>query len=227
MIKMKKKMNPLLSRFVSFIKIFHCQITFLFFCIEGSKRRKVQICLPKKIMNFEGALDARRKMKTYFHEILDKLEAVKFEMTLRSAKNDAKIYELRNILDQYKKAKTDQSEQSEKELDSTNRWTSTIRWENELLIKIKLETFNNQSVHSIPIFQHGFRADEAITDPKITLLSHLLFSIINEDGATLAIREEEEDETTSTDEYDRDDYDDRTDEDDYNRQLYYMMIRKM
>ena len=178
-------------------------------------------------MNFEGALDARRKMKTYFHEILDKLEAVKFEMTLRSAKNDAKIYELRNILDQYKKAKTDQSEQSEKELDSTNRWTSTIRWENELLIKIKLETFNNQSVHSIPLFQHGFRADEAITDPKITLLSHLLFSIINEDGATLAIREEEEDETTSTDEYDRDDYDDRTDEDDYNRQLYYMMIRKM
>jgi hypothetical protein len=143
-------------------------------------------------MNFKGALDARQKMKTYFHEILDKLEAVKCEMTVRSAENDAKIYELRSILDQYKKANTGRSEQSEKELDSTNRWTSTIHWEKELLIKIKLETFNNQSVHSIPIFQHGFRADEATVDPKITLLSHLLFSIINEDGAKLAIREEDE-----------------------------------
>jgi hypothetical protein len=138
-------------------------------------------------------------MKSYFHEILDKLEAVKFEMTLKSAENDSKIYELKSILGQYKKANTDRSEQSAKELDSTNQWTSTINWEKELLIKINLETFNNQSVHSIPIFQHGFRADEATTDPKITLLSHLLFSIINEDGATLAIHRED-DETTLTSE---------------------------
>ena len=147
----------------------------------------------------EELIETRRQIQNSLQKTLENLEAVKSELTRQSADNESKINELTRKLEDHKMKKTEPQdfksvdngcllllEESSQDLKSIMNMTTTLNWEKMVQIKIKMKSLKDQPISSNALDE--FSVLQTSNDPKKSLLSHLIFSTIAQNGSTVKIK---------------------------------------
>jgi hypothetical protein len=147
----------------------------------------------------EELIETRRQIQNSLQKTLENLEAVKSELTRQSADNESKISELTRKLEDHKMKKTEPRdfksvdngcrlllEESSQDLKSIMNLTTTLNWEKMVQTQIKMKTVKDQPISSNVLGE--FSVLQTTNDPKKSLLSHLIFSTIAQNGSTVTIK---------------------------------------
>ena len=179
--------------------------------VKKTCNQAIERALELSQKSLEELIAKRQQIKTHYKATLDSLKAIQQDVENTVKENNAHITRLKRKLVKHKmiKAETEEFEPATtkcrklaEECDTELRSIANLNfdWEDKLNAKISMKTLNDLQVSSIPAFDQGFRLNAVSDDHKMSLLSHLIFSVISQNGATIQVKSHSFDETDSYDE---------------------------